>query len=154
MDVNEITYRINGAVFEVNRELGHGFLEKVYEKALLIELRERGLNAGSQVPLKVCYKGQGVGEYFADIVVEDQVIIEVKTVEALLPVHEAQLLHYLKATGKQVGLLVNFKHARAEIKRMVLGLTVSEPFRPPGRLSVCDRPRLSAVHFQLPKSAK
>jgi GxxExxY protein len=154
VDVNDITYRINGAVFEVNRELGHGFLEKVYEKALLIELRERGLNAGSQVPLKVCYKGQKVGEYFADIVVEDQVIIEVKTVEALLPVHEAQLLHYLKATGKQIGLLVNFKHARAEIKRMVLGLPVSEHFRPRGRLSVCERPRLSAVHSQTPKSEK
>ena len=122
VDINDITYRINGAVFEVNRELGHGFLEKIYEHALLIELRQQGLKAESQVPLKVFYKGQPVGEYFADIVVEGLVIIEVKTVEVLLPVHEAQLLHYLKATGKNVGLLVNFKHMRAEIKRMVLNL--------------------------------
>ena len=122
MDINEITYAINGAIFEVNRLLGPGFLEKVYEKALLIELKIRGLKAESQVPITVFYKEIAVGEYVADILVEDKVIIELKTVEKLDKVHEAQLLNYLKATGIRVALLVNFKHPKAEIKRMVLNL--------------------------------
>ena len=75
MEINEITYAINGAVFEVNRILGHGFLEKVYENALLVELRQRRLKAKNQVPITVRYKDTVVGEYFADIVVEDQVIL-------------------------------------------------------------------------------
>ena len=122
MDINDITYAINGAVFEVNRILGAGFLEKVYENALLFELKRRGLKAKNQVPIKVSYKDNVVGEYIADILVEETVIVEVKTVEKLDNVHEAQLLNYLKATGIRVGLLVNFKHPKAEIKRMVLGL--------------------------------
>jgi len=122
MDINDITYAINGAVFEVNRILGAGFLEKVYENALLIELKRRGLKAKNQVPIKVSYKDNVVGEYIADILVEENVIVEVKTVEKLDKVHEAQLLNYLKATGIRVGLLVNFKHPKAEIKRMVLDL--------------------------------
>jgi GxxExxY protein len=87
MDINEITYQIRGAVFEVNRVLGAGFLEKVYENALLVELRERGLKAESQVPIKVSYKDEAVGEYFADIVVEGQVIIELKAVDQLQKIH-------------------------------------------------------------------
>ena len=120
MDTNELTYNINGAIFEVNRELGVGFLEKVYENALLLELRKRGLEAESQVPVKVKYKGTEVGEYYADIVVENQVIVELKSVDSLQKIHEAQLLNYLKATGYKVGLLVNFKHPKAEIKRFIL----------------------------------
>ena len=123
MEINDITYAINGAVFEVNHVLGPGFLEKVYEKALLIELKSRGLMAESQVPIKVFYKRNVVGEYFADIFVEKKVIIEIKTVKKLDNVHEAQLLNYLKATEIQVGILVNFKHPKAEIKRMVLNLS-------------------------------
>ena len=123
MDINKLTYAINGAVFEVNRVLGCGFLEKVYENALLIELRSLGLKAESQVPIKVYYKDEVVGEYTADILVEEKVILELKTVEKLEKIHEAQLLNYLKATGIHVGLLVNFKHTKAEIKRMVLDLT-------------------------------
>ncbi len=122
MDINDITYAINGAVFEVNKVLGAGFLEKVYEKALLIELQRRGLKAESQVPLTVSYKGEVVGEYYADIVVEGQVILELKAVEQLQKIHEAQLLNYLKATGFKVGLLVNFKHPKADVKRLVLDL--------------------------------
>jgi len=118
VDINEITYAINGAIFEVNRLLGPGFLEKVYEKALLVELKIRGLKAESQVPITVFYKEIAVGEYVADILVEDKVIIELKTVEKLDKVHEAQLLNYLKATGIRVGLLVNFKHPKAEIKSL------------------------------------
>ena len=122
MKLNDITYAINGAIFEVNKILGPGFLEKVYENALLYELKNRGLKAESQAPITVNYKGQCVGEYFADLLVEDIVIIELKTVEKIEKIHEAQLLNYLKATGIQVGLLVNFRHPKAEIKRFVLDL--------------------------------
>lgn len=119
MELEELTYKIRGAVFEVNRVLGAGFLERVYERALLVELRLRGLKAESQTPIKVEYKGSEVGEYFADIVVEDQVILELKAVDSLQNIHEAQLLNYLKATGYKIGFLVNFTHPKAEIKRFV-----------------------------------
>ena len=119
MDLNEITYQINGAVFEVNKILGSGFLEKVYENALLVELRKRGLKAQKQVGIKVSYKNEVVGDYFADIVVEGKVLLEIKTVESLGRIHEAQLLNYLKATGVTVGLLINFKGPKADIKRLV-----------------------------------
>ena len=122
MDINDLTYAINGAVFEVNRVLGPGFLEKVYENAVLIELKSRGLKAESQVPIKVLYKEDVVGEYVADILVEERVIVELKTVERLEKIHEAQLLNYLKATGLNIGMLVNFRHPKAEIKRLVHNL--------------------------------
>ena len=122
MDLNELTYLINGAIFEVNRILGPGFLEKVYENALLMELKARGIKAAAQYPIKVRYKDQIVGEYFADLLVEDKVIIELKTVDKIEKIHEAQLLNYLKATGIKVGLLVNFKSTKADIKRFVLDL--------------------------------
>ncbi len=122
MDVNDITYGIRGAIFEVNRVLGPGFLEKVYENALLIELRTRGYKAESQVPIIVYYKENVVGEYIADILVEGTVIVEVKTVEKLEKLHEAQLLNYLKGTGIRVGLLVNMKNRTADIRRLVLNM--------------------------------
>ena len=122
MEINDITYAINGAAFEVNRVLGSGFLEKVYESALLVELKERGLDAESQIPIKVFYKKKIVGEYIVDILVEKKVIVELKTVEKFDNMHEAQLLNYLKASGIQVGLLINFKHPKVEIKRMVMDL--------------------------------
>jgi GxxExxY protein len=122
MKLDDITYTIRGVVFEVNKLLGHGFLEKVYENALITELRLKGLKAENQVPLKVFYKENLVGEYIADIIVEDKVIVELKAVESIKKVHQAQLLNYLKATGIKVGLLVNMKYPKAEIKRMVLNL--------------------------------
>ena len=122
MNLNDITYKINGAIFEVNKVLGAGFLEIIYKRALLIELRKRGLKAQSEVPIQVLYKGELVGDYFADIIVEDRIILELKAIEKLQTVHEAQLLNYLKATGMHVGLLINFTHPKAEIKRMVLNL--------------------------------
>ena len=128
MELNDITYAINGAIFEVNKVLGPGFLEKVYEKALLYELKNRGLKSVGQAPITVNYKGQRVGEYFADILVEDRVIIELKTAKKIEKIHEAQLLNYLKATGIQVGLLVNFRHSKAEIKRLVLDLPEGPDF--------------------------
>ena len=120
MDINELTYEINGAVFEVNRVLGPGFLERVYQNALMVELRNRGLKAESQAAITVDYKDNVVGEYIADILVEEKVILELETVDRLEKIHEAQLLNYLRATGIKIGILVNFKHIRAEIKRMVL----------------------------------
>ena len=122
MNIDDITYQIRGAIFEVNKVLGYGFLEKVYEKALMIELSGRGVSVENQVPLKVSYKEQIVGEYFADLLVEDRVIVEIKSVANLLREHQAQLLNYLKATGICVGLLVNFSRDQAEIVRMVLDL--------------------------------
>ena len=120
MDVNELTYQIRGTVFEVNKILGPGFLEKVYENALVIELKHIKLNAKAQMPIQVIYKNKIVGEYFADIIVEDKVIIELKAVESLQKIHEAQLLNYLKATDYKIGLLINFTYPKAEIKRFVL----------------------------------
>ena len=120
MNTDDITYQIRGAIFEVNKELGGGFLEKVYENALLIELRSRGLSVESQVPLEVRFKGDTVGEYLADILVEKLVIIEIKAVAQLNSSHEAQILNYLKATGLRIGFLVNFYGKKADIKRYVL----------------------------------
>jgi len=119
MEDDKLTYEINGAVFEVNRLLGSGFLEKVYENALMIELNDRGLRAENQVSISVNYKDYLVGEYFADIIVDDRIILEIKAVDRLLKAHEAQILNYLKATGYKVGLLINFTYPKAEIKRFV-----------------------------------
>ena len=115
----ELVYKINSCVFEVYRELGHGFLERVYEKALLIEFNSQRLKAQAQVPIQVHYKGEIVGDYYADLVVEDKVIIELKAQEHLNKAHEAQLLNYLKATKIEVGLLVNFAYPKATVKRFV-----------------------------------
>ena len=120
MDTKELTYLINGAVFEVNKVLGPGFLEKVYENSMMVELKKRHLKAQAQEPIKIEYKGEIVGEYFADIVVENRVILELKAVESLQKIHEAQILNYLKATDYEIGLLINFTYPKAEIKRFVM----------------------------------
>lgn len=104
----ETTDLILKAYFNVYNTLGYGFLEKVYENALLIELKSMGLKAKRQVPVKVFYQEKMVGDYYADIIVEDQVIIELKAAEALCEEHEYQLINYLKATNIEVGLLLNF----------------------------------------------
>ena len=116
----QLSYVIRGCVYEVFKHLGCGFLEKVYENALLKELKKQGLSARSQVPIKVYYKEELVGEYVADIVVEGRIILELKAQQKLLKIHEAQLLNYLKATGSKVGMLVNFMYPRATIKRLVV----------------------------------
>ena len=118
-DVNEITQKIIGCAFEVSNTLGIEFVEKVYENALVLELIKRNLSADNQVPIDVKYKGKIVGEYIADIIVENKVILEIKAVKVLNGLHEAQILNYLKATGFTIGLLVNFTHPKAEIKRFV-----------------------------------
>ncbi|WP_018939129.1 MULTISPECIES: GxxExxY protein [unclassified Thioalkalivibrio] len=116
----DLTYRIRSCVFAVSNELGPGFLERVYENALAIELRDAGLLVQTQPPVKVCYKGQAVGEYVADILVENRVLLELKACSKLAPEHQAQVLNYLRATGNPLGLLINFGQSRAQIKRFVL----------------------------------
>jgi GxxExxY protein len=115
----ELTEKIIGAAYVVHRELGVGFLEKVYETALVQELEERGVRVSSQAEIAVRYKGQPVGVYYADLLVGGKVICEIKAVEGLSSAHEAQLIHYLKAAGIKVGLLLNFGAKRLEIKRRV-----------------------------------
>ncbi len=105
---SNLTEQIIGAFYTVYSSLGYGFLEKVYVKALMIELRKRGMHPQDELPIHVFYDGQLVGEYFADIVVNDLVILEIKAAKSLAIEQEAQLLNYLKATPYEVGLLLNF----------------------------------------------
>lgn len=117
MKYEELTGQMLEAGFEVINELGAGFVESVYERAMLIALRQKGLVADNQHPLKVMFRGQCVGDFFADLLVEERIIVEAKAVKTLLPEHQAQLIHYLKATGLEVGLLVNFGNDKLEFKR-------------------------------------
>lgn len=119
----ELTEKIIGAAIEVHRELGPGLLESAYQVCLVHELELRGLNVEQQVPLPVTYKGITLDcGYRLDLVVENRVVVELKTVEKLIPVHEAQLLTYLKLCKIKIGLLINFHSAviRNSIKRMAL----------------------------------
>ena len=118
--LKDTTFLIIASVIEVHKILGFGFLENVYEKALLKELTIRGLKAEAQKEIKVVYKGEVVGSYYADIVVNDQILLELKAVEHLSEVHKAQILNYLKGTGLKLGLLINFGKQKAEYKRFVL----------------------------------
>lgn len=113
-------YEIVNAAIQVRKTLGYGFLEKVYENALLIELRKRGLTAQQQKPISVFYEGQVVGDFYADILVNDQIILELKVGEAIAKEHIAQILNYLKATGIRLGILLNFGPKGVEHKRYVV----------------------------------
>ncbi len=112
----ELTERIIEAFYRVYNILGYGFLEKVYENALIIELENMGIPVVPQCPIQVFYDGKIVGEYFADLLVQDSIIVEIKAAKNLSPEHEAQLLNYMKATKIEVGLLLNFG-PKPEIKR-------------------------------------
>jgi len=116
----ELSEKIIAAAYNVHNELGYGFLEKVYKNALAIELKENRLKCALESPLKVLYRGRTVGDYSADIIVEDKIIVEVKAVNKLDSVHEVQLVNYLKATGINVGLLINFGQS-VEVKRRIFG---------------------------------
>ncbi|MFZ5821144.1 MAG: GxxExxY protein [Chloroflexota bacterium] len=115
---SDLTGKIIGAFFQVHKELGYGFSEKVYENALAIILREQGLNVKQQVPIKVYFHDQVVGEYIADLVVNDFVLLELKAAQKLNDDHAAQLLNYLKSTEIEVGLLLNFG-PQAEFRRKI-----------------------------------
>ena len=113
----QITKSVIGCAFEVINELGAGFLESVYEQALLLALRQKGLSAIAQHPVKVMFRGECVGDFYADIFVEEKVIVELKTVKTIAPEHQAQIINYLNATGIEVGLLINFGNPKLEYKR-------------------------------------
>ena len=113
----DLTSNILAACFDVSNELGAGFLESVYEKALLIALHQKGLKAIAQFPIEVLFREQSVGQFYADILVENTIIVEVKSVSSLAPEHKAQLINYLKATGIEIGLLVNFGNPKLEYRR-------------------------------------
>lgn len=115
---SEITQAVIGCAFEVINELGAGFLESVYEKALLLALRQKGLAVAAQWPIRVIFRGESVGDFYADLLVEGKVLVELKAVKAIAPEHQAQLINYLKATGIEVGLLINFGNPRLEYKRL------------------------------------
>ncbi len=108
MEVNELTKLVIGSAYTVHNVLGSGFLEKVYENALLIELLEIGLSAKQQAEIPVYYRGKNVGDFVADLIVEDRLIIELKAVQSLAKEHEVQLVNYLNATEIENGLLINF----------------------------------------------
>jgi GxxExxY protein len=124
---NDVTERVLGAVFEVANTLGAGFLEKVYERALLKELKLRGIAAVPQASFSVLYKDQCVGEYYADILVEDELVLELKCTDRLTKEHMAQCLNYLRASGKTLCLLLNFQNPTVEWKRVVLNFQPHAP---------------------------
>jgi len=116
----ELSEKIIGLAITVHKELGNGFLEKVYENALILEFRQNNIKSEQQVPIPVLYKGQSVGEYYADILVDGKIILELKTVKSIEPIHQAQLLHYLKATKHKLGYVLNFAaQGQIEFKRLV-----------------------------------
>ena len=116
MEYEELTHEIIACAYKVHNTLGAGFLEKVYENALIIELGKAGLNVEQQFPIPVFYEKQKVGDYYADLLVENKIIIELKAVENMIKKHEVQLVNYLTGTGLDIGLLINFGSS-VEIKR-------------------------------------
>jgi GxxExxY protein len=117
LQYGEITEKIIGCAFEVINELGAGFLESVYEKAFSIALQDKGLRVKCQHPIHVRFRQRIVGEFYADLFVDEKVIIELKVAKAIAPEHQAQTINYLKATGIEVGLLINFGNPKLEYKR-------------------------------------
>jgi GxxExxY protein len=123
MEHKNITEKIIGCAYKVYNKMGFGFLESVYEKCMLLELRRSRLKTECQKAFSVSYEGENVEIFSADMVVEDKVIVELKSVEKLVKAHEIQLVNYLVATGIPVGLLINFGVAKVEVKRKVRQLT-------------------------------
>jgi len=117
----DLSYQIMGAIFEVHNELGPGFLESVYEKALIEEFTKKAIEVETQRVINVIYKGKKIGVHRLDLVVEGKVVVELKTVERFSTYHTAQLLSYLKASGHKLGILVNFSKAKVEYRRVVMG---------------------------------
>lgn len=119
MKYKELTSKIIECAFKVHKNLGFGFLESIYRNALMIELSKTGLQAEMEKRIQVHYDGQIIGDFIADVIVENKIILELKCIKQINPVHEAQLVNYLKATGIEVGLIINFGE-QVEIKRKVL----------------------------------
>ena len=122
MEYKELTEKIIGCAYRVYNKMGFGYLESVYEKCMLIELRKAGFDIESQKPIRIQSDGEVVGDFIADILVNDTVILELKSVRKLVEAHEVQLVNYLVATGKPVGLLINFGETKVGVKRKVKDL--------------------------------
>jgi GxxExxY protein len=122
MEYKDLTEKIIGCAYRVYNKMGFGYLESVYEKCMLIELRKAGFDIESQKPIRVEYDGEVVGDFIADILVNDTVLLELKSVRKLVEAHEVQLVNYLVATGKPVGLLINFGETKVGVKRKVKDL--------------------------------
>jgi GxxExxY protein len=114
----DITEKILEAAFEVSKELGSGFLESIYKNAIVLALRSKGMKVEIEKPISVLFRGQSVGQFYADLFVDGKVIVELKAVSVLMPEHSAQTINYLKATGIEVGLLINFGRPKIEYKRL------------------------------------
>jgi GxxExxY protein len=126
MEHKELTEKIIACAYRVYNSMGFGYLESVYEKCMLIELRECGLVAEAQKAIIVTYKKELVGEFFADIIVNDTIILELKSVRQIAKAHETQLVNYLVATGKPIGLIINFGEHKVEVKRKLKELKKSK----------------------------
>ena len=122
MEYKNVTETVIGCAYRVYNKMGFGFLESVYEKCLLIELHKAGMDAESQKPIVVYYDNEIVGEFVADIIVNDTIILELKSVRRVVKAHEVQLVNYLVATGKPIGLILNFGESKVEIKRKIKDL--------------------------------
>ena len=126
MDINNVTEKIIGCAYKVSNTLGAGFLEKVYENALVYELQRQGLSVQQQYSIKIYYDNNVVGDYVADLVVEGSVLVELKAARVLDDIHTAQCLNYLKATGIHICLLINFGSPKIVIKRIIHGLFIDD----------------------------
>ncbi len=116
----DLSYKIVGLAIEIHNKLGYGFLEKVYENALMLLFRREDIIAKQQTPISVYFEREIVGEYFSDILVENKIILELKAIEKITDVHKAQTLNYLKATGLRLAIILNFGKKKLEYKRIVL----------------------------------
>lgn len=116
----DLTYKIIGLAMEVHNELGYGFLEKVYENAMKVQFSKSNIKADFQVQFKVNFKGEVIGEFYPDIIVDDKVILELKAVEKINDIHKAQILNYLKVTKLKLGLILNFSKEKLEYERIIL----------------------------------
>ena len=117
MELEELTHKIIGAAYQVSNQLGFGFLESVYQKAMVIELGKSDLDVEAEKPLKVYYDDQIVGDFYVDLFVEDEIIVELKSVQNLSKEHEVQLVNYLNSLKKEIGLLINFGPSGVEVRR-------------------------------------
>ena len=116
----DLSYKIVGLAIQIRKELGFGFLEKVYENALMVVLEENGIRAAQQIPIRISFHGRIIGDYVADILVENSIILELKAQERITEIHKAQTLNYLRATGLKLAILLNFGKNRLESERLVL----------------------------------
>ncbi len=143
MEYEDLTKQVIGCAYRVYNRMGFGFLESVYEKCMVVELSRAGIQFEEQKHIEVTYDGQQVGDFVADLIVEDKLIVELKSVRALNKAHEVQLVNYLVATNKPIGLLINFAENEVQVKRKVKDL------KPRQTQSGCPWPKTSAIPQQI-----